>query len=169
MEMTTSSFKAATVLPIQGVSFALIACALPFEYNQEITNSRNEIMTKRLMLAIILSNMVCKLTHLIQNVWCIDCVATATIWGNMYAASKVINYSFFIHRAKLAQGMVPIFSRKVFEKVLPMMVVGVGSVYMASLTFTVLTNTKLVCSSYTETQDIDLCMMVTSDSSDFWI
>ena len=92
-------------------------------YNKKRNRSRKAKYTKRLMLAIFISNTAHQVTWMLLHTTCVHCVATAVSMMNSRTVLRGINLLFFVHRAKLVQGISPIISTKWFSKILPAIVI----------------------------------------------
>ena len=121
--------------------------------------SRDARRTKRLMLAIFVSNSVYQTIFIVVMMSCVHCAATnISIW-NYRAIVRGINLLFFIHRAKLAQGMSPILKMKWFTKIFPATIVVGIIMYMLWVTFGGfnLINKEYHCASYIDTDALHWC------------
>ena len=114
--------------------------------------------TKRLMLAVFLSNGFHQMTLLMYVTTCEYCTAEILLMANSRAILRGINQLFLIHRAKLVQGMRPILSAKWFTTILPTIVL-VWTI--GCLTFgTVYNITNLRdwhCGSYVDSESLHWC------------
>lgn len=121
-------------------------------------SSRNAKHTKRLMLAVFLSNGFHQMTWLMFVTTCKYCTAEILLMAHSRAVVRGINQLFLIHRAKLVQGMRPILSKKCFTTILPtiVMVWTIGC-----LTFGTVYNISHVrdwrCGSYVDSESLNWC------------
>ena len=137
--MSYPQINAALYVPLLSVSLSFIVLALCLEwFSPKYRNSRNERITKHLMHAIIVLNLLMSIGWLQRYTVCLDCQISFLFAGNVRVAAKFVNYAFFVHRAKLAQGMAPLFGRHCFEKTLPIFVSLISLLFMGIATFMLL-------------------------------
>ena len=138
-------------------SLMFILLALSFDYiNTRNTRiiSKNERITKYFMRAIIISNGIFQIIRILEGT---ICACTAVLCGlvTLLMVCKYTTYGFFVHRAKLAQGMTPICGQKCFEKRLPILMV-ILFVFWVSLSNygAIKSSNWKVCIPYEDTSDV---------------
>ena len=116
--------SAIVYVPMTVISLLLVLIVLFLAlWTRRPTDSGNEKITQRLLLALITLHVFCKSGAFVRYAFCIDCSVQIAVNMVFMLIAKGVNYAFFIHRAKLAQGMSPIFAKKWFEKIFPVNVI----------------------------------------------
>lgn len=130
--------KASQWLPARLISAILLILILCVELyiGTERRSSKNKTITRRLMLLLLVSWTIFALIGTADSFFCMHCVATTTVRDNLGIVAKITNQAFFVHRAKLAQGLSPVLPAKCFEKILPaiLLTVCIGSMGFVSYT-----------------------------------
>ena len=108
------------------LEFVIISSILPVlfldRWSTRPSRSPNWKRTKYLMTWVFFSNILFQLISVLRHTACIDCPWITVILMDSRAILKGINLIFFIHRAKLVQGMSPVLSQKWFDRILPIIV-----------------------------------------------
>ena len=107
-------------LSIQVIVFLLILILVILEkINHKEDGSSNGKRTNRLMIGVIIVNSVFTLCWISYKTVCIHCPVQYVLMVDTRWVMRWFNWQFLIHRAKLAQGMTPILSKKWFTKIFP--------------------------------------------------
>lgn len=158
-ELRDDTLQAAFWIPVTGASVLLIMPVLMLQAaNQREIRTRNAKRTKWLMLGVIASNTAAASIFFVRMLVCGGyCNILIGIQGALgKILLRIFNLLFLVHRAKLAQGMTPILSKKWFEKILPTIIVVVFSGFLLiGLTSTAETN--YACSPYEDWSDVSIC------------
>ena len=120
--------------------------------------SRSAKYTKRLMLAVFLSNFLHQVTYLVMATTCGHCRAEVFSMAGSRAILRGINQLFLIHRAQLVQGMRPILSMNWFNKILPSIVLvwTIGCLIFAAINnFT--NEREWRCGVYVDSETLHYC------------
>ena len=105
---------------IQIIVFVLVLILSILEKaNHKKDRSSNGKRTNRLMIGVIIANAAFTLCWLTYNSMCLHCPAQYVLVMDTRWIMRWFNLMFLIHRAKLAQGMTPILSKKWFNKIFP--------------------------------------------------
>ena len=149
-------------IPIPVIVFLLIIALCVLEkINHKVDLSSNAKRTKWLMNAVIISNLIGAISSFIWNTMCFNCPIQAVELGDTRLIMKWVNYLFLIHRAKLAQGMTPLLSKKWFNKIIPGIIT---FVFVISLVFSTLGLLKVykeygVCGMYHRVDGMQFCFL----------
>lgn len=139
----------------------ILLLILPVIYLETRNKKRNQSQiaqqTKRLMIAVLLSNCVHQITWIVMMTTCIHCQATAMSMVHTRTILRGINLIFLIHRAKLCQGYKPILSERWFTRTLPAIV---AIWHVGLLTFYTLTmmEKEQVCVWYVDIDALEMCV-----------
>lgn len=142
------------------MQFFIFMLILPVFLLELCSNKRNKSRgakyTKRLMIAVLLSNSAHQVTWILLWTTCMNCLATATAMVHSRTILRGINLLFLIHRAKVVQGMTPILSLRWFNTIMPAIVLfwGIGFSVFHSLTHP---DTEFHCSAYTDSGTFHWC------------
>ena len=118
--------------------------------------SRDAKRTKYLMMGVLISNAAFQMCVMVNSMTCTDCnISNAVILGTRVLL-KTMNRLFLIHRAKLAQGMAPILSKKWFEKILPSIVTAWMCFQLFGAGYSAMDQTFL-CSLYSDSEMFSFC------------
>ena len=109
----------------ESIPLAIIVLLLLFpvliidRVNNQPIRSWNARITKWLMFGVIASNALFQISVLTELFLCAQCEIIYSSWGVTKSILKFFNGMFWIHRAKLVQGITPVLSKKWFEKIFP--------------------------------------------------
>ena len=108
------------------LEFVVISSILPVLFldrcSRKPNRSPNAKRTKYLMIGVFFSNILFQLISLFRHTACIHCTLMSVALIVSRSVVREMNLIFFIHRAKLVQGMSPVSSKKWFERILPISV-----------------------------------------------
>lgn len=149
------------------LNILVLLLALPVflleKVNHKSDRSRNAKRTKRLLYGVLISNVTYHLWWIILLFICTQCAALRTGAYATRSLLKGINLMFLLHRAKLAQGLRPIFSTKWFEKVFPCTIVGYTVMLIGGTIYGV---GVYRYESYPDTNALQTCTPVRDDEDD---
>eukprot|EP01083_Nonionella_stella_P277288 942601_1 len=158
----------------QGVSIALVLSALIIQLciprqAQVSQNPQDLKKTDRLILITILCNLLFIIAEtILSKSGCWQCKILLLVKTQVYLASKLFNYLFCIHRAKLAQELRPTFSKTTFEKTLPIIAVSFVATGSITSVFT-LPSANVYCGGYFDTDKLSFCNAVSHTSPLFYV
>lgn len=126
-------------------------------WNRIPNRSREAKRTKYLLLGVFFSNIAFQITSVLRETVCIH--------GNLITAAtydcrfllRAVNLIFLIHRAKLAQGMSPILSKKWFEKIFPSIIAFLFVVFVVTVTGDTM-KSNFECVSYSDSNVFQYCI-----------
>ena len=140
-------------LPIIVIVFLLMLILLILEkVNHKEDRSSNGKRTNRLMIGVIIANATFTLFMLTSNIACLFCPVQLVLFLDSRCIMRWFNLMFLIHRAKLAQGMTPILSKKWFTKILPRIITFIFGLFVLGTTKSSLEK-ETICKTY---NDIDI-------------
>ena len=152
-------YRATELIPISiAVMLLLIPVLILQATNHEPPRNRRAKHTKWLMLCVMASNTFQQFSFYFEWFLCRYCRVSGAGWGCSRAIVKGFNLTFLLHRAKLAQGMAPVLSRKWFEKILPTFIWLAISGFVFSI-IEVETRMQYICIQYTDWNAIDHCVV----------
>ena len=150
--------RSAEHVSIQVVVLSLIVALCILErMNYKVDRTSNGRRTKLLMIAVIISNALFALSTLANNTMCLYCPAQGAVMMDTRWVMKWFNWLFLIHRAKLAQGMTPILSKKWFNKIVPGIITLLVVFVMLNMTASALQHEGWFCGTYSDNDDIQAC------------
>ena len=148
------------------IIFLLIIPIIIFDQiSKTRARSRDAKRTTSLMKAVLMSNTAFQMCVIVNGMTCADCTISTVVIRETRILLKSVNRLFLIHRAKLAQGMAPILSRKWFEKILPCIVIA----WMCIMCFgagRIAMNQTFMCSPYSDSGALNFCWDSTHSRSD---
>ena len=125
----------------------------------KVDTSSNGKRTNRLMIGVIIANATFTSSHLLYETMCLHCPVQYVLMMNTRWIMRWFNWLFLIHRAKLAQGMTPILSKKWFTKILPTIISFFTVLFLFMSTFHGLQK-ETMCRTYTSIgMDIEHCSL----------
>ena len=149
--------SAVSNVALEVVILLLIIPVFIFERTNKIhIHSRDAKRTQCLIRTVLLSSTLHQTFRIARSMECLDCRITYAVMEDMRVLSRGINALFLIHRAKLAQGIQPIISKKWFEKIFPAIAIlyYVGGLYGTAKS--ALEDT-FVCVPYTDQKALHFC------------
>eukprot|EP01083_Nonionella_stella_P175127 608955_1 len=114
--------------------------------------------TYKLTTLIVVLNLMYSIIDAILSRVCFQCNVMVPIRTNLFIIAKVSNYLWFIHRAKLSQGLNPLLSENCFTKVLPRIVIIIGCIYCIGMDVSVILGSGgLVCTHWEDADTERAC------------
>ena len=150
------------------IVFLLILIVFILEkVNHKVDRSNNGKRTNRLMIGVIIANATFTLCALFYNTTCLHCAVQYALMLDAKWIMRWFNLLFLIHRAKLAQGMTPILSKKWFTKILPRIITFVTVMFLILTTVSSFSK-EMICETYNDIglQYCDVAGGYTNSASD---
>ena len=119
--------------------------------------------TDWLMLGVTSSNTIHQLSFIFVWFVCGHCRLIAISWGFTRPIIKGFNWLFLIHRAKLAQELQPLLSKRCFEQILPALSVVLTVGFVCRIIQNIL-NQEYKCVSYEDWEAIQFCIAKNNDA-----
>ena len=156
---TTIDHNASEIVSMPIIVLLLILVLSVFErLNHKVDRSSNGKRTNRMMIGVIISNFVFTSFVLMRLVMCMHCAVQEALVIEARWIMKWFNLQFMIHRAKLAQGMTPILSKKWFNKILPRSITFFTVIFMF-FTLNGVRSSEAICHTYRDIDSIQACWM----------
>ena len=126
--------------------------------NHKIDRSHNARHTNHLLFAVLIPNTLYQVWCVILAFVCAECKVLFITAYITRSVAKGANLMFLIHRAKLAQGMDPLFSIKWFEKVFPSCI-AVYTTMLIGFTIYGVGQEVYHCESYSDADALQICRL----------
>lgn len=133
--------------------------------NHKPNRSSNAKRTTYLMRGVMVSHATWQVLSIILAITCVHCQASWAAAWSIRAVMKGITLLFLGHRAKLAQGMVPILSKKWFEKIIPRFIIAQMFCMVLSSIYAAYTD-EFQCTLYPDDDNLEFCTTAENASED---